>query len=559
MGGGLMSLVAYGAQDVYITGNPQITFFKVVYRRHTNFAVESIQQTFNQTADFGNRVSTTISRNGDLIHRMLLEIHLPTVEVLAANNLANPGAAPGPQAWTRWVNYLGHALIKYTEIEIGGQTIDKQYGEWLHIWNQLTMEAGQESGYHRMVGNLPELILPRVGWNMNPSGVKNDGAGGGEIPERILQIPLQFWFCRNPGLALPLIALQYHEVKINVQFRSLDKCLLYYKCDGTVAGDCCNDACNLIGPLPQASATTPDLKNTRLREVNLYVDYIFLDTDERRRFAQLSHEYLIEQVQHTETYVPINTCNTKIDLPFNHPVKELIWVAQKDEVKELRQHFNYTTNVTPFFYAGNNDANRFIGEAVAERLVVGRDSYSGLAWDGDLGLEGGAGPWETTFNMPFDSDTQKDAAYNDPFVISMDHSYIPENLCKKSQLKFNGQNRFCERIGDYFNYTQPYYHHTRTPATGINVYSFALRPEEHQPSGSCNFSRLDGAHLHLHLHKNSFDNHNFRIVNGTFIKNHPECTGNPGTPNSPVKVSIYAVNYNVLRIMSGMGGLAYSN
>ena len=564
MGGGLLQIVAYGAQDIYITGNPQITFFKVVYRRHTNFAVESIQQTFNQQANFGRNVSATISRNGDLIHRMLLEVVLPKVDL---DNVWKNDSMGGSESgnWTRWVNYLGHAMIKSAEIEIGGQKIDKHYGEWLHIWNQLTMEAGHEAAYHRMIGNLPELIIPRVAAKAVAGGVGNDESASGNLPattpatypglpERVLQIPLQFWFCRNPGLALPLIALQYHEVKLHVQFRDLKECLLQYNCTATGSG-CCKYADNIL-----CTSTCPSVN---LSDVSLYVDYIFLDTDERRRFAQLSHEYLIEQVQRTTEHIAIGSCSAKISLPFNHPVKELIWVAQKNEVAELRQHFNYTTGVSPFFYGGNNDANRFIGEAVAERLLVGIDSYSKVnrGWDGtSFGTPPTTTSWETNFNYPTDPESN-DAAWNDPFVISMDHSYIPQNLIKQAHIKFNGQNRFSNRRGDYFNYTQPYYHHTRTPAAGINVYSFALRPEEHQPSGSCNFSRMDNSHIHLRIEEGAHDNKTFQIVNGAFIDKTctPSTTTTNTTKQSPVKVTVYAVNYNVLRIMSGLGGLAYSN
>ena len=140
MTGGLMQLVAYGAQDVYLTGNPQITFFKVVYRRHTNFAMEAIEQTFNGTADFGKKVTCTVSRNGDLIHRIYLQVTLPRVEATVSS------------AFFRWVNFIGHFLIKSVEVQIGGQRIDKQYGDWLTIWNELTIPPGLKSGYDNMVG-----------------------------------------------------------------------------------------------------------------------------------------------------------------------------------------------------------------------------------------------------------------------------------------------------------------------------------------------------------------------------------------------------------------------
>ena len=237
-----MQLVAYGAQDIYLTGNPQITFFKVVYRRHTNFSMEAIEQTFNGSADFGKRVSCTVSRNGDLIHRVYLQCTVPEVTASSAG--------------FRWSNWLGHRLVKNVEVEIGGQRIDKHYGDWLHIWNELTQEPGKQRGYANMVGNVPALTVQR--------------GSGYKTPSTTLYVPLQFWFCRNPGLALPLIALQYHEVKINLEFESAANCY-----EGGVSA-------------------TPSLS-----AASLYVDYIYLDTDERRRFAQVSHEYLIEQLQFT--------------------------------------------------------------------------------------------------------------------------------------------------------------------------------------------------------------------------------------------------------------------
>ena len=183
-----MQLVAYGAQDIYLTGNPQITFFKVVYRRHTNFSMESIQQNFNGTADFGRKITCTISRNGDLIHKIYLQSTLPQINV-------NDGATQTNLKAFRWLNWIGHVLIKNIEIEIGGQRIDKHYGDWLHIWNELSQTPGHASGYAEMVGNVPRLT--------QISFTRGDTC---TVPQYTLYIPLQFWFCRNPGLALPLIA-----------------------------------------------------------------------------------------------------------------------------------------------------------------------------------------------------------------------------------------------------------------------------------------------------------------------------------------------------------------
>ena len=227
MGGGLMQLVAYGAQDVYLTGNPQITFWKVTYRRHTNFAMESIEQTFNGQADFGRRVQCTISRNGDLAYRTYLQVTLPEI---GQDNCCNPKECA--KVYARWLDYPGEQLISMVEVEIGGQRIDRQYGDWMHIWNQLTLTAEQERGYNKMVGQTTQLTyLIDPSFADVDSACANTGvpaavcAPRNALPETTLYIPLQFWFCRNPGLALPLIALQYHEVRINLELRPSDEVL----------------------------------------------------------------------------------------------------------------------------------------------------------------------------------------------------------------------------------------------------------------------------------------------------------------------------------------------
>ena len=305
MGGGIMQLVAYGAQDVYLTGNPQITFWKVTYRRYTNFAMESIEQTFNGQADFGRRVTCTISRNGDLAYRTYLQVTLPEI-------------TGGTETYARWLDFPGHQLISQVEVEIGGQRIDRQYGDWMHIWNQLTLPAEQQKGYFKMIGNTTQLT-----YITDPTFADVDGPCGGNapvnvcaprksLPETTLYVPLQFWYCRNPGLALPLIALQYHEVKINLDLRPIDECLWAVK--------------SLTGDNDQKHKTA---YNNSLVAASLYVDYIFLDTDERRRMAQNPHEYLIEQLQFTGDE-SVGSSSNKIKLNFNHPCKELVWVAQPD-------------------------------------------------------------------------------------------------------------------------------------------------------------------------------------------------------------------------------------
>ena len=552
MGGGLMQLVAYGAQDVYLTGNPQITFWKVTYRRHTNFAMESIEQTFNGQADFGRRVQCTISRNGDLAYRTYLQVTLPEVNQSHGSNSA---------CYARWLDYPGEQMISMVEVEIGGQRIDRQYGDWMHIWNQLTLTSEQEAGYNKMIGQTLQLT-----YLIDPDFAKISSACGGDdvpdavcaprkaLPETTLYVPLQFWFCRNPGLALPLIALQYHEVKINIELRALDECL--FACNKIVGRANTADAGNSQKSTPAYALS--------LVAASLYVDYIFLDTDERRRMAQNPHEYLIEQLQFTGDE-SIGSSSNKIKLNFNHPCKELIWVVQPDKNvnycdsfiadKALHmalgaQPFNYTDALdalpnTILAYASHNsvkDAGGVIevGSApeaglfeTAANGVQAEVGTGGLVADTDgafaaAGAVSGLGDGSSLSGV-----TDAGAYVLAETALNM-HCW-GENPVVTAKLQLNGQDRFSEREGSYFDVVQPYQHHTRNPDAGINLYSFALRPEEHQPSGTCNFSRIDNATLQL-------------VVSGNAIG-----------ASATAKVRVYAVNYNVLRIMSGMGGLAYSN
>lgn len=542
MGGGLMQLVAYGAQDVYLTGNPQITFWKVTYRRHTNFSMESIEQTFNGQADFGRRVTCTISRNGDLAYRVYLQATLPEInQSMKGNNGA---------VYARWLDFPGEQMVSQVEVEIGGQRIDRQYGDWMHIWNQLTLSKEQERGYHKMVGNTTQLT-----YITDPSFSDVDGPCGGAsnaprqvcaprnaLPETTLYVPFQFWFCRNPGLALPLIALQYHEVKINLDLRPIDECLWAVNTLSAAAGS------------GSTKVTTP--YNQSLVAASLYVDYVFLDTDERRRMAQNPHEYLIEQLQFTGDE-SVGSSSNKIKLNFNHPCKELVFVVQPDAnvdycssldangllYKTLgAQPFNYTDAIDALpnaihAYGGPNGVaettNSFVDQSglfqsagAVDLTSAGSAFWADTVAGGSAGFGGAVG---------FVNSGVSDAG---TFVLAesaLDMHCWGQNPVVTAKLQLNGQDRFSEREGTYFDLVQPYQHHTRAPDTGINVYSFALRPEEHQPSGSCNFSRIDNATLQLVLSN--------ATVQGT----------------NTAKVRVYAVNYNVLRVMSGMGGLAYSN
>ena len=518
MAGGLMQLVAYGAQDVFLTGTPEITFWKVSYRRHTNFAMESIEQTFSGQADFGRRVTCTISRNGDLAYRTYLQVTLPEI---------NQDIATG-DVYARWLDFVGEQLIAQVEIEVGGQRIDRQYGDWMHIWNQLTLSKEQQSGYYKMIGNTTQLTYitdPNFAAVSGPcastSAPSQVCAPRNALPETTLYVPLQFWYCRNPGLALPLIALQYHEVKINIDFRPIGECLWAVSALDNTSG---------------SSVSVSAAYQQSLVAASLYVDYIFLDTDERRKMAQNPHEYLIEQVQFTGDE-SVGSSSNKIKLNFNHPCKELVWVVQPDANVDYCSSLEggatlyKTLGAQPFNYTDAIDAlpnaiHAFGGETSNATVISGGVFEMNNASDVSAAAVGGADVGGSGLS---DAGT---------FVLAetaLDMHCWGENPVVTAKLQLNGQDRFSEREGSYFDTVQPFQHHTRAPDAGINVYSFALRPEEHQPSGSCNFSRIDNAVLQLVLSSNT--------VSGT----------------NTAKVRVYAVNYNVLRVMSGMAGIAYSN
>ena len=520
MAGGLMQLVSYGAQDIYISGNPQITFWKILYKRHTNFAVESIEVTFNGQADFNKRVTAVINRNADLMYKTYVQVVLPTVDLTQSAIDGSIGASAG----FRWLNYIGHRLIKQVELEIGGQRIDRQYGDWMQIWTQLSTEAGNVAVLDSMVGNTHDLVLMKrktalpLDSTCSASETTISCLPRSGTPAKTLYIPLQFWFCRNPGVAIPLIALQYHEVRINVDFETWQNCQYYERTIGN----------------PQAANAQS------LAAASLYIDYVYLDTEERRRFAQQSHEYLIEQVQYTGAE-SITSSSNKIQLNFNHPVKELQWVVQRDSFVDCSTSTWLASigGAQPFNYSDDFSTDGMIVSLLSQS--------SGAATGGTVPSQAtmALGQGATEFTSMVGADTYDLSGVQEfesgvnyllaKVILSSGVRCEGKNPVEVAKLQLNGQDRFTEREGSYFDKVQPYQHHSRSPSTGINVYSFALRPEEHQPSGSCNFSRIDKATLQLTVSLNTV------------------------TGARTAQVRVYALNYNVLRVMSGMGGLAYSN
>ena len=406
-----MQLVAYGAQDVYLTGNPKVTFFQAVYKRHTNFAMENIEQTVNGTAASGGRVSVTVARNGDLIADMYLELTTNSATAITTSM----------DAW------MAERAIATAELSIGGQRIDKHYQKWWRLYAELYMDESKKLNYGKMT-------TARVAGNT-------------------CFLPLIFFFNRNPGLALPLIALQYHEVRIDFDLSGV--------------------------------------YDTNFDSFKVWGNYVYLDTEERRRFAQKGHEYLIEQVQHTGADSLAAAGSTKqIRLSYNHPVKELVWCATETSnvIGDLNQLWNFTdTEVT-----------------VSSKLAAVANSNVAIA-------PGAAGAPSLIGLTQFDEETS--------------------GPLSSFKLVLNGQDRFKEQGGKYFNSVQPFVHHSASPMAGVYSYSFALKPEEHQPTGTCNFSRIDNAQVSISTKSGS----------------------------GKTTLNMFATNYNVLRIQSGMGGLAFSN
>lgn len=496
MGGGLIQLVAYGAEDLYLTDDPQITFFKMVYKRHTNFSTESIPQYFNQKLDFGKRVTCTLSKNGDLVGQIYLHVVLPSIPQFVNSS---DGEVNDIYKFA-WIKKIGYGMIKTIDIEIGGHIIDRHYGDWLNIWFELSRNHNK-TGINEMIGNLSDVYSMENGKD-----------------SITLFIPLEFWFCRENGLALPMVALKYSDIKIHVELNNaydcyilgptnyiaiddevvhfddyeyitqtvngvtnvgmfiyhdiINKRLYYLKIDGTflapssslydytITGSTTDSICTPQSSVLEQRVNVRLTNEPTITSACLYVDFIFLDNEERLRFVQSNHEYLIDQVQCDGDHILISTMS-KLKLGYNHPCKELIWRCQFDYIgsSNFKDKFNYTNS-----------------------------------YDKDNGI----------------------------------------NIVKRGKLLLNGHERFKEKNTEYFNWVQPYQTHSNAPSEGINVYSFALKPEDHQPSGSCNLSRIDDAALELYLDRNI-------------------------SYSKPAKIRVYARTYNVLRVINGLGGVAFEN
>ena len=421
MAGGLMQLVAYGAQDVYLTGNPEVTFFQAKYKRHTNFAMENIEQTVNGTAANSGRVSVTVARNGDLVGDMYVEL------------LSKAGVASLSSHADADLSWVAERAISSVELSIGGQRVDKHYQKWWRLYSELYLDESKKATWGKMTTGTADSTV---------------------------YLPLVFFFNRNPGLYLPLIALQYHEVRIDFDLTSdFD----VYLQTGTF---------------------------------KVWANYVYLDTEERRRFAQKGHEYLIEQVQHTGQDTVTSAQTKQVRLSYNHPVKELVWCFDSGVARTKMWNFTSKGAVDDVILECDPtaiaDSNAFISTSVSGAPLLKLGSAGTVA----------ANAFTEEVNGPLNT----------------------------FKLVLNGQDRFKEQKGKYFNQVQPHFHHSGSPYAGVYSYSFALKPEEHQPTGTCNFSRIDNAQVAVTM-----------------------------KTTDALNLNMFAVNYNVLRVQSGMGGLAFSN
>ena len=471
--GGLLQLVAHGEQDAYLTSKPEITYFKASYKKHTNFAIEAKKQSFNSC--FGSISEIIIPRIGDLISNTYIHITLPKIGKVSTDTTYT---AENFDTKYGWVNSIGHTLIDYIELQIGGQQIVRHTGSWLDLLSQLTGTTENDLQYQNLVGRDFNIF------NNIKSTVSNRAYN--------LYVPLQFFFCKNIGQALPLIALQYHEVKIVIKWRPFSECWT------------------------STEINCPDIVRTQTNIcTELITDYIYLDTDERKVFSQKSHEYLIEQVQYININTHINSLNINAELNFNHPVKELIWTIQYEDL--IKNNIN---SITPQSYSFGSS-----GESMIETALTSTTCFP-----------------NNHFN------------YGLPEVIKvLDNTLDP---IINSNILFNGSERYTNYDGKYFNTLQMYQNKKNSAPNGIYMYSFALKPNDCNPSGTCNFSRIDTATINIQL----CNINNIFSKAGLFVDNTDLGIDDAILSfNDDVHLNIWAVNVNILRIMSGMGGLAYSN
>ena len=545
MPGGELQLVAYGAQDLYLTGNPQKTFFKRVYKRYTNFAMEYIRQDFTKIPSANTtesiKLDCKIGRNGDLIGDIYLVYDLPNIFSTDVDNF-------------KWINDIGLHLVRSAEILIGGQSIDKQYGLWMKIWNELVPK--NPSSYKRMIGKVTPVRNPYPYYGSIEQGVQsNDDPLPGQpvypsIRERRLYVPLEFWFCRNSGLFLPLVALQYHEVHIVIEIEPLNHLFTVGKpsiAPCKLFGDSSNpgdEGVNNYDELLELLDDGWDSTNLFWRYVNgtespgawnenvyLEVNYIFLDDEERRRFAKSSHSYLITQVQQ-RIFCGL-TGSRILELQLQHPVNELMWVFRRSDVDKTNQWSNFTNLINPgdiLTIRTLRDCLNCLKLLDCDACPPDTDDYKKLR---PLTLGSGLTVEELWTIINNDDANQTPLENIDAFDQN-------NNIMYTARFMLNGHDRMASKDTFFFEALQTYKYHGRSPindpvSAGVYAFSFSLKPAKpRDPSGSINMSRINKVQMEIVLREPQDEDLNYDMF-------------------------LYAVNHNILRIKSGMGSTVFAN
>lgn len=685
MSGGLIQIASYGIHDVFLIGNPQITFFKTVYRKHTHFSMEYLEEQFVGVPNFGNYLSCNISKAGDLLHKIYLKIEIPQVaisklyssvdsnitlyddflksylsiqnyinivnfniiqplyQLLKVTNLKyadvnikykslstrtnyddklsvissiqmsfnNSFALPLTNKYGSivhvnvstnishlidfasyyekyilstsntissdlkylldkyvqqlkiiktniyeklqmlknfndlanrtnicfaWVEYLGHQIIKRMDIEIGGKTIDMTDSVRSNIHYQLTTKILQDITYEKLIGNVSELTT------YNPI----------TKPAYVLYVPIDFWFCRFAGQALPIIYLRYHDVKINLQLNNLADCCYYENLNSDI----------LIEEL------------ITLGSVSLIINYIYLDTDERTKFAQLSHEYLINQTQ-IGLFTNIQTNGFNAELPFFNPIKQLFWVVRNNDNLMRLKYFDYSASYYVDIYEFQNSSLLTSTENlikikttdISVELILKKDDQiqivNSIYYSGTYIVVYSEAEYvyikfptymkESYMSNYSVSSTNGQTTYNKSFSYSGNsQAYIKKiinaNPVATTTLELNGIQRLNGVDGTYSNFVQPYECNTRAPNHGLNTFSFALSPDEYQPSGFCNFNLLDLKTLTLTF--------NPVYLNETI--NSSNSLNTNLTNKKLLQINTYADSYNILRFAYGKAGVIFN-
>tara|TARA_A100000164_G_C21928251_1_gene784205 strand:+ start:1039 stop:2430 length:1392 start_codon:yes stop_codon:yes gene_type:complete len=460
--GSLLQLVAKGAQDnAFYTKDLTKTEFIYQYPQITNYTMGDRELLFIGTPDFNKTCRATIKRHGDLLYKTYISVRLPELNVTNIKNLNQDKLNAGAYK-VRWNDYPGISLIKNIKIYIGGTLIDSQSGHFSYIWNDLT-----DNTWDKMVfqGQDSDLHIPKD-----------------KHEEETVYIPLTFWFTYEIRQALPLIALQYHEVEIEVEFNKFQDCVMVLEAgtDGGEEGEINN----------YLKHSTEEINTLKLGKTSLLATYIYLDKEERMRFAQSPHEYLIFQVQSYENNKLVN--ETKIPLDkFNHPTKMLLWSVQSNNIKD-KELFNFTSSLE---YFPSDFTQQQFKDYLADNLT-----------------------------------------YFPNIIPQQQHKRLRRyHNMDEAKITLNGHDKIGFRDFKYFSYIQPHQHQLKYNDSYAYMYSFANDPKVSIPTSTLNFSRIDTSELHIKANKKYISNAN------------------------PANVNVYAISYNTLRIMSGMGGLAYSN